>query len=139
MIAFYYLQELVVPIIESARRREEISKKVNVKLLTSQPKIVSNILKVELLQENNVSRYEKGRKIKAGIYNGYDLVSNDPELILDSASGLASERLFTLTLTVTKAGVSGSILTLKLFDAEDMYNPLIEKTVINNTLIQTDF
>ena len=133
------LQELIVPVIESARRREDITRKVNVKLLTTDPKIISNILRVEILQENNVSRYEKWRSVKLGIYKGYDLVSTEHEIVLDSSSEFASERLLNINLTLTKPGLGQSALTLKIFDVEDRLNPLIEKTVINNTLIQTDF
>src|SRR5204862_6181109 len=115
------------------------SRKITVKLLTMEPKIVSNILKAETLQEVNVSRYEKGRTVKLGIYRGYDLVSTEQEMILESASELASERLFTAALTLTKPGLGQSALTLQIFDVEDSLNPLVEKSVINNTLIQHDF
>ncbi|MEO6670433.1 MAG: BREX-1 system phosphatase PglZ type A [Ferruginibacter sp.] len=133
------LQELIVPVIESARRREDITKKVNVKLLTTDPKIISNTLRVEILQENNVSRYEKGRIVRIGIYKDYELVSTEQEIAIDSASEFASERLFNINLSITKSGLVQSTLTLKVFDTEDTLNPLIEKTVINNTLIQKDF
>lgn len=133
------LQELVIPVIESARRREDITQKVKVKLLTQEPRIVSNILRVEILQENNVSRYEKGRTVKLGIYKGYDLVSTEQEIHLDSSSEFASERLHNINLSLMKQGLSQAVLTLKIFDSEDSLNPLIEKNVINNTLIQTDF
>lgn len=133
------LQELIVPVIESARRREDITRKVGIKLLTSEPKIVSNILKVEILQENNVNRYEKARTVKLGIYKSYDLVSTLYEVVMDSASEMASERLFVCTVTLTKPDLAQSNLTLKIFDVEDSLNALIEKPVVNNTLIQTDF
>jgi hypothetical protein len=133
------LQELLVPVIESARRREDISQKVMVRLLTTDPKIVSNILKVEILQESNVNRYEKGRTLKSGIYKGYDLVSTEFEVVVDSASEMASERLFTCTMSLIKSDISQASLTLKIYDTEDTLNALIEKPVTNNTLIQTDF
>ncbi|MBC7425898.1 MAG: BREX-1 system phosphatase PglZ type A, partial [Bacteroidia bacterium] len=133
------LQELIVPVIESARRREDITKKVNIKLLTTDPKIISSILRVEILQENNVSRLEKGRTIKVGVYNNYELISTELEKTIDSASEFPSERITIINLSITKPGLSQSALTLKVFDIEDNLNPLIEKTVINNTLIQTDF
>lgn len=133
------LQELIVPVIESARRREEISSKVKIKLLTVSPKIISSILKIELLQESNVNRYEKGRTIKVGIYSNYDLVSKEEEILMDSASEFATDRIFNINLSITKPGFTQSALTLKVFDIEDVLNPLIEKPVINNTLIQTDF
>jgi hypothetical protein len=66
-------------------------------------------------------------------------VSSELEVVLDSTSEMASERLFTCTINLAKTDVAQSALTLKIFDNEDGLNPLIEKSVINNTLIQTDF
>jgi len=133
------LQELVVPLIESARSREDISTKVGVKLISSNLRIVSNVLKVDFVQEAVVSRSEKGRRIKAGIYSGYDLVSNEEEVPVESTSELPSERVFSIQLKLKPVSINTAALSLKVFDVEDVYNPLIEQMVINNTLIQTDF
>jgi uncharacterized protein (TIGR02687 family) len=133
------LQEVVVPLIESARSREDISTKVGIKLISSNLRIVSNVLKVDFVQEAVVSRAEKGRRIRAGIYNGYDLVSNEEEVPVESTSELPSERVFTIHLKLKSVNLNTAALSLKVFDVEDVYNPLIEQMVINNTLIQTDF
>lgn len=134
------LQELVVPIIESSRKRQEIEQKVNPILVKHQTlSIVSNTLRIRILQERKISQTEKERTIIIGIYADSDLVSNQSEIILNSASEIASERSYMTDMTVTSKASGKSILKLRIFDAEDKLNPLIEETVMNNTLIEKDF
>jgi hypothetical protein len=44
-----------------------------------------------------------------------------------------------IELTLGAEANNEQFLKLKVFDKEDMLNPLIEERVQNNTLIQTDF
>src|SRR5690606_5760859 len=63
------LQELVVPIIESSRKRHEITQKVKPVLIQRGAlRIVSSILRTQLLQENKVSRFEKEVTLSIGLY-----------------------------------------------------------------------
>lgn len=134
------LQELVVPLIESSRKREKVTKKVTPKIINKGAlRIVSNILKLNILQEDEVSRLVKERTINIGLYNESGLVSNDENLLLNFTSEYPSERMARIELTLAADTVSETFLKLKIFDVDDMLNPLIEERIQNNTLIQTDF
>ncbi|MFN8353663.1 MAG: BREX-1 system phosphatase PglZ type A [Spirosomataceae bacterium] len=134
------LQELVVPIIESSRKRVEISKKVTPRLVNKASlRIVSSILRVDIFQEKAISRTEKEVSISIGLYKDFQLVSNEAFLILNSTSTTASERATRVELTLLNEAASESFLKLKVFDVADKLNPLIEERVENHTLIQSDF
>ena len=134
------LQELVVPLIESSRKRQDITHKVKPVLVKQGPlKVISNVLRLNILQENKVSRTEKERELIAGLYKNSELVSNEVSLLLNSTSGIPSERSYKRELTLHSTASNESYLKLKIFDKEDTLNPLIEESVDNNTLIGQDF
>ncbi len=134
------LQELVVPVIESSRKRQEVTKKVTPMLLSrGQLRAVSNILRVQILQEDKVSRFEKELTITVGLYKDLDLVSNEHTLILNSTEEAPSERTHRVELNLLPSAAKESLFKLKVFDVDDKLNALIEELVQNNTLIQTDF
>jgi len=134
------LQELIIPLIESSRQRIEVSKKV-IPLLINRGglKVVSNILKLNILQESEVSRLEKERTLQIGLYRGSNLVSNLENITLNFTSEAPSERMLRVELTLSSEAGTESFLKLKAFDVDDLLNPVIEETVQNNTLIQSDF
>lgn len=134
------LQELIVPLIESSRKREKVTRQVNPILLQKGSfRIVSNILKLNILQENEVSRLEKERIITIGLYKDAAIVSNQVEILLNSTSESPSERLSAVELILKADAANESFLKLKIFDKEDMLNPIIEERVQNSTIIPTDF
>lgn len=134
------LQELIVPLIESSRKREVVTKKVTPMIINKGAlKIVSNILKLNLLQEQEVSRTHKDRVLSIGLYNNLTLVSNEEHVALNFTSEVPSERMIRVELLLAAEAASEAFLKLKIFDSEDKLNPLIEERIQNNTLIQTDF
>lgn len=134
------LQELIVPLIESSRKREKVTRKVNPILLQKGGfRVVSNILKLNILQENEVSRLEKEREITVGLYKDALLVSNQITLTLNATSESPSERLSSVELTLNADTATESFLKLKIFDKTDELNPIIEERVQNSTIIPTDF
>lgn len=134
------LQEVVVPVIESTRKRQEITKKVTPMLVQrGQLRVVSNILRSQLLQSSKVSRFEKEITVSVGLYKDLELVSNEQIIVLDSTEEAPSERTHRIDLHLAATGARESFLKLKVFDVEDKLNPLIEELVQNSTLIQTDF
>lgn len=134
------LQELIVPLIESSRKLKRVTKKVNPVILQKGSfRIVSNILKLNILQENEVSRFEKDRIITIGLYKDATIVSNQVEILLNSTSESPSERLSAVELTLNGDAAMESFLKLKIFDKEDTLNPIIEERVENKTIISTDF
>lgn len=132
------LQELIVPVIESSRKEDKVQRKVKPLLLSRNLSIVSNNLKIQLLQENPLSAREKECTIEVGIFNDTVLVSNKVTLTLNSTGEMPSERAYTVSLALN-VKVTESILKLKIFDKDDLLNPLVEETVKNNTLIERDF
>ncbi|PJE46489.1 MAG: BREX-1 system phosphatase PglZ type A [Sediminibacterium sp.] len=134
------LQEVVIPVIESSRKREEVVTKVRPSLINKGDlKVVSNVLRLNLLQETKVSRMEKELSISTGLYNNNILVSNEIISTLNSTSDSPSERAIRIELTLASDTPKNTFLKLKVFDVEDRLNPLIEERVQNNTLIQSDF
>lgn len=132
------LQELIVPIIESTRKEERIQRKVNPILLGSNLSVVSNTLKIQIIQQNPLSANEKERTIEIALYSSAECVSNKMQLVLNSSGEIPSERIFSITLTLIMK-TADAVLKLKIFDKEDSLNPLIEENVKNNTLIERDF
>jgi uncharacterized protein (TIGR02687 family) len=134
------LQEVVVPIIESSRKREEVVTKVRPSLINKGDlKVVSNLLRLNILQETKVSRMEKELSISTGLYDNNTLVSNEIISTLNSTSDSPSERALRIELTLASDTPKNAFLKLKVFDVEDRLNPLIEERVQNNTLIKSDF
>lgn len=136
------LQELVVPIIESSRKRQEVVKKVIPMLLhRGSLRAVSNILRTQILQTNKVSRFDKKITIAVGLYRDYELVSNEQTFVLNSTEEAPSERTHRVELALMPSAAKEPLLKLKVFDVEDKdrLNALIEELVQNSTLIQTDF
>jgi hypothetical protein len=137
------LQEMIIPVIESARKREDVTEKVTFKLLNKALKIVSNALKLKFIQEIPVNKDYKEISLSCGIYgNVDDLVSNEIVITLDSTSELPTQRTKEIILNLVSKSISSSILLLKVFDKEkdpNKLNPLIKEKVINQTLIQSEF
>ena len=134
------LQELVVPVINSYRKSQAISKKVKpIVTNEAQLKIVSNILRVNILQEKKISRTEKELNLVIGLYLENQLVSNEINLELNSISESPSERMHKIELVVNSNASKESFLKLKGFDVEEKLNPIIDIRVSNQTLIQPDF
>lgn len=135
------LQELVVPVIESSRKREEVSGLVTPSLVTKDLKVVSNVLKFILIQEEPVSASDKERTIMVGLYKDSQLVSNEKEIDLNKTSGNPTDRVFQVELHLVQHGKMETQYKLKVFDKGDSnrINALLEADVKNQTLIQTDF
>lgn len=133
------LQELIVPVIESTRKRTDIIEKVKSVLISKNLRVVSNILRIQILQEQRVSKNEKEREIFVGLYNDLELVSNQISIQMNSTSELPSERSFGCELMLRGDTGNISFLKLKIYDVEDQLNPLINEEVVNKTLLEPDF
>lgn len=133
------LQELIVPVIESTRTRTEVVRKVNPKLISKNLRVVSNILRLQIMQEQRVSAIDKEREILIGLYRDSDLVSNRVNINLNSTSELPTERSYSCELMLRTETGNISLMQLKIFDVKDELNPLIIQDVVNNTLIEPEF
>ena len=134
------LQELIVPLIESSRKRVDVSTKVRPQLVSNQNlRVVSNILRFNLLQKDPVSRDEKEITLSIGLYDDRELVSKEEIKVMNFTSDSPSERMLRIELVLSATGSNASILKLKVFDTEDKLNPIIEEIIENKTLIKADF
>ena len=133
------LQEVIIPVVHSTYNRSEEKRKVNITLLTQSLSIVSSRLRIQILQDEAVSADIKPREIVCNIYCNDAKVTNDTIITLDSTDAdVLQNRVKELSLTLNQS-VSSGILQLRIYDTEDMLNPLVKKPVTNNTLIEQDF
>ena len=103
--------------------------------------MVSNTLRVNLLQADVVDATHKAINITAGLYSdqGGELVSNLETHSLDRTVEEPSGRMFQLNFNVSSGGQGHAFLKLKIFEEGDAMNPLKEHRVENKTLINPDF
>ena len=80
------LQEIVVPVVTVNKKRKSDTRPVNVEMLPETDKITTGHLVVKLFQSEPVSEKVQPRSLRAGIYVGETLISNQPELTFDQPS-----------------------------------------------------
>ena len=80
------LQEVVVPVLTVNKKRKSDTRPVNVEVLPETDKITTGQLVVKLFQSEPVSEKVQPRALRAGIYVGETLISNQSELIFDQPS-----------------------------------------------------
>lgn len=133
------LQEMIIPIIKSVRKKVNKTEKVGVALMSHNLNMVSSRLKFQMIQSEAVSMTVMERKVLCCIYNGDDPVTQAKEVTLNSAdANNLNNRVFEVTLNLNKS-VDASMLQLRIYDVDDKLNPLIRETVKNNTMIEQDF
>ena len=133
------LQEMIIPIIKSVRKKVNKTEKVGVALMSHNLNMVSSRLKFQMIQSEAVSMTVMERKVLCCIYNGDDPVTQTKEVTLNSAdANNLNNRVFEVTLNLNKS-VDASMLQLRIYDVDDKLNPLIRETVKNNTMIEQDF
>lgn len=133
------LQEVLVPILESSRKREEVGQKVTVRLVREELTLLANQVKLLLLQEQRVTDADRPRTVAIGLYVGNELASNRVELLFDSVAEGASGRTRDCTLHLTGNLPPQRQYTLRISDIADELNPIIERPVSNKTIIERDF
>lgn len=133
------LQEMIIPVIKSVRKKVNKTEKVGVALMSHNLNMVSSRLKFQMIQSEAVSMTVMERKVLCCIYNGDDPVTQEKEVTLNSAdANNLNNRVFEVTLNLKKS-VDASMLQLRIYDVDDKLNPLIRETVKNNTMIEQDF
>ena len=86
------LQEVVVPVLTINKKRKSDTRLVNVEILPEAEKITTGQLVVKLFQSEPVSEKVQPRHLRAGLYGGKVLISNQPELLFDQTSDDQRER-----------------------------------------------
>lgn len=98
------LQEVVVPVLAINKKRKSDTRLVNVKVLPETDKITTGQLMVKLFQSEPVSDKVQARVLRAGLYIGETLISNDPppELTFNSTSDEQRDRYQSVQLLLNK-------------------------------------
>ncbi|MDQ0030892.1 BREX-1 system phosphatase PglZ type A [Arthrobacter bambusae] len=98
------LQEIVVPVLAVNKKRKSDTRLVNVKVLPDTDKITTGQLVVKLFQSEPASDKIQPRTLRAGLYVGETLISNDPqpELTFDSTSPEQRDRYQSVQLLLNK-------------------------------------
>jgi hypothetical protein len=98
------LQEVVVPVLAINKKRKSDTRLVNVKVLPDTDKITTGQIVVKLFQSEPVSDKVQARVLRAGLYVGETLISNDPqpELTFDSTSAEQRDRYQSIQLLLNK-------------------------------------
>lgn len=98
------LQEIVVPVLAINKKRKSDTRLVNVKVLPDTDKITTGQLVAKLFQSEPVSDKVQARVLRAGLYVGETLISNDPPPVLtfDSSSPEQRDRYQSIQLLLNK-------------------------------------
>ena len=132
------LQEMIIPVITSSLKKTSLKQKVNPILMTKNLSIVSSRLKFILIQDEAISGEFIEREIVCGLYENEELMCPEISMSLNSSDINLTNRQISIELILNKL-TRGQILKLRVYDVEDLLNPLIEENVRNNTLIEQDF
>ncbi len=132
------LEELVIPIIHSRYKRVNAKQKVSVSLLEPTLSISSSRLKAHLVQGEAVSMDMQELTVQCAVYVGDEPVTPVKVITLNSTdTEMGASRIYEVDLTVTQSATS-KIMQFKVFKKDDLLNPVIEKNIVNNTLIEQD-
>ena len=132
------LEELVIPIIHSRYKRVNAKQKVSVSLLEPTLTISSSRLKAHLVQGAAVSMDMQELTVQCAVYVGDEAVTPIKTITLNSTdTEMSASRIYEVDLTVTQSATS-KIMQFKVFKKDDLLNPVIEKNIVNNTLIEQD-
>ncbi|MGP9503216.1 BREX-1 system phosphatase PglZ type A [Specibacter sp. AOP5-B1-6] len=96
------LQEIVVPLISINKGRSDTVEPVNVDIHPESDKITTGQIVVKLYQQSAVTDQRPARKLRAGLYFGGDLISNEPELLFDAESSEGRDRFQSVRLLLSK-------------------------------------
>lgn len=135
------IQEMLVPVIEYSRLREETAEKVKIRLLKFEEKITSVYLRLKVLQLEPIGAGTKEMEVIFGLYSDTEEpVSNEIKQIFNFTSIQPSERMIEIILTLSAKGSQLSSCTLKAFDTDDeqRLNPIFNQRIFIQTIIQRD-
>lgn len=98
------LQEVVVPVLTVKKKRKSDTRNVNVTVLPDTDKITTGQLVVKLFQSEPVGDKVQPLVLRASLYVGETLISNDPppELVFDSTSTEERDRYQTVQLLLNQ-------------------------------------
>lgn len=107
------LQEIVVPVVSINKRRSNTVEPLNVDIHPESDKITTGQIVVKLYQSMKVEPKRPARRLRAGLYFGDQLISNEQEMMFDSESDQGRDRFQSVRLLLSK-------------DADDANNQSVE-------------
>lgn len=97
------LQEIVVPVIQINKSRSDTVQPVNVDIHPESDRITTGQIVVKLYQTAKVEPHKPARRLRAGLYYGDALISDEQEMTFDSNSDAGRDRFQSVTLLLGKA------------------------------------
>lgn len=97
------LPEIVVPVLSINKKRKSDTRPVNVEVLPETDKITTGQLVVKLFQSEPVGDKVYARTLRAGLYVGDTLISNQPELLFDQPSDDKRDRYQSARMLLSQA------------------------------------
>ncbi len=127
------LQEIITPVIHSKLVRKEKRNKVSVSLTgNNNLTLVSSAIKFALLQNDPVDANLRALDICYGIYINGQPIGKLEELSMDMKSEDWKERVKELTIRLSIIPSSSDVIELRVYDKDDMLNPIISRNVRNS-------
>jgi uncharacterized protein (TIGR02687 family) len=96
------LQEIVVPVLAINKKRKSDIRQVGVELLPETDKITTGQLVIKLYQNEPVNGKVLSRTLRAGLYMGNELISNQPVLTFDRQSTDVRDRYQSAQLLLSR-------------------------------------
>jgi uncharacterized protein (TIGR02687 family) len=96
------LQEIVVPVVSINKGRNNTVEPVNVDIHPESDRITTGQIVVKLYQSLEVEPHRQARRLRAGLYFGDQLISNEKEMVFDSESAEGRDRFQSVQLLLSK-------------------------------------
>lgn len=133
------LQEVMVPVLQFYRNRNNQAVAVNFTRIDSVSTVSTSMFKLKFVQAEPVGTDYKQRTIVIKILDtDNQLISNEAEVTLDFTSAIASERTFEVKMDLTSRGSKLKVGYIKVFDKGDDLNPLLSDLLKINLLEEID-
>ncbi|MET4613354.1 uncharacterized protein (TIGR02687 family) [Rhodococcus sp. PvR044] len=97
------LQEIVVPVIQINKSRTDTVEPVNIDIHPESDRITTGQIVVKLYQSAKVEPHKPARRLRAGLYFGDTLISDEQEMTFDSSSDAGRDRFQSITILLSKA------------------------------------
>jgi len=135
------LQELLIPVIYSNRKKTKGKEKVNVSVLETNLRMTSSRLKFTVIQSEAISEDMQGRTVQCAVFVGNEQVTAWKDVTLQSSDEENINNRLTIVELMLNVQTDANLMELRIYDKDDTsrLNPLVKKAVINKTLIEQDF
>ncbi|MBC6992227.1 BREX-1 system phosphatase PglZ type A [Hymenobacter sp. BT491] len=139
------VQEVVIPLIKITKKRQDTTKQVGIDVIQQTNKITTNILSISFLQTELITDSILPRSIKAGLYAGSELISDQFTFRFDIQEGSERQREVKHRFQLSsKASGKYKNQSVKLVleepvEGSSMWRPYKEYTYTLNISFSSDF